>query len=60
MSKFDVLTKYISMIQLDSIDEWIIDKENDGTPEHPIQMLLLIIHGWWILSMDATSSSHRT
>ena len=38
MSKFDVLTKYISMIQSDSIGEWIIDKENDGTQEHPIQM----------------------
>lgn len=38
MSKFDILTKYISMIQSDSIGEWIIDKENDGTPEHPIQM----------------------
>lgn len=38
MSRFDVLKKYISMIQSDSIGEWIVDKENDGTPEHPIQM----------------------
>ena len=38
MSKFDILTKYISMIQSDSIGEFVIDKENDGTPEHPIQM----------------------
>ena len=38
MSKFDILTKYISMIQTDSIGEFVIDKENDGTPEHPIQM----------------------
>lgn len=38
MSKFDILTKYISLIQSDSIGEWIIDNENDGTPEHPIQM----------------------
>ena len=38
MSKFDILTKYIPMIQADSIGEWVIDKENDGTPEHPIQM----------------------
>ena len=38
MSKFDILTKYISMIQPDSIGEFVIDKENDGTPEHPIQM----------------------
>ena len=38
MSKFDILTKYISMIQPDSIGEFVIDKENDGTTEHPIQM----------------------
>lgn len=38
MSKFDILTKYISMIQPDSIGELVIDKENDGTTEHPIQM----------------------
>ena len=38
MSKFDILTKYISMIQTDSIGEFVIDKENDGTPEHQIQM----------------------
>jgi len=38
MSKFDTLTKYISVIQPDSIGEWIIDRENDGTPGHPIQM----------------------
>ena len=38
MSKFDILTKYISMIQKDNIGEFVIDKENDGTPEHPIQM----------------------
>ena len=38
MSKLDILTKYISMIQPDSIGEFVIDKENDGTTEHPIQM----------------------
>jgi len=38
MSKFDILTKYISMIQSDSIGEWIIDRENDGTLERPIQI----------------------
>ncbi len=38
MSKFSFLTKYIQMIQSDRIGEWIVDKENDGTPEHPIQM----------------------
>lgn len=38
MSKFDILTKYIPMIQTDIIGDWVFDKENDGTPEHPIQM----------------------
>lgn len=38
MSKFNILTKYIPMIQEDSIGEWVFDKENDGTHEHPIQM----------------------
>ena len=38
MSKFDILTKYIPIIQADSIGEWVVDKENDGTPEHLIQM----------------------
>lgn len=38
MSKFDVLTKYIPKIQLDSIGEWVVDKESDGRSEHPFQM----------------------
>lgn len=38
MSKYNILTKYISMIQSDRFGEWVIDRENDGTPEHPIQM----------------------
>jgi hypothetical protein len=38
MSKFDILTKYIPLTQMDSVGEWVIDKENDGTPDHPIQM----------------------
>lgn len=37
MNKFYILTKYIPIIQTDKIGEWVIDKENDGTPEHPIQ-----------------------
>lgn len=38
MSKFAILTKYISMIQADSIGEWVIDKENNEMTKHPIQM----------------------
>ena len=35
---FNILTKYIPIIQTAPFGEWIIDRENDGTPEHPIQM----------------------
>lgn len=38
MSKFITLTKYISMIPSNRIGEWIIERENDGTLEQPIQM----------------------
>ena len=35
--KFTELTAFIPRIKDDSFGEWIIDRENDGTPEHPIQ-----------------------
>lgn len=38
LSQFNILTNYIPMLQGDDIGEWVIDKENDGTAEHPIQM----------------------
>ena len=38
MSKFAELTKYLPLLENDNIGSWIIDRENDGTPEHPIQM----------------------
>lgn len=28
----------LDIIQQDEFGEWIIDHENDGSPEHPIQM----------------------
>ena len=37
MSKFETLTQYLSQLGDDNIGTWIIDRENDGTPEHPIQ-----------------------
>ena len=37
MSKFENLTKYIPQLKDDSIGNWVIDRENDGTPEHPKQ-----------------------
>lgn len=30
------LTKYIPLIEGDNLGEWIVDRENDGTREHPI------------------------
>ena len=38
MSKFAELTKYLSLLEDDNSGTWIIDRENDGTLEHPIQM----------------------
>ncbi|MFP3750808.1 DUF6508 domain-containing protein [Bacillus altitudinis] len=38
MSQFEILTKYIPKLQEDHIGEWVIDQENDGTAERPIQM----------------------
>lgn len=38
MQEFKILTKYISLISKDDIGTWVIDRENDGTMEHPIQM----------------------
>ena len=35
--KFADLTAFIPRIKDDSFGEWIIDRENDGTPEHPKQ-----------------------
>lgn len=35
---YEKLTKYLDMIASDAIGNWIIDRENDGTIEHPIQM----------------------
>ncbi|APT46461.1 DUF6508 domain-containing protein [Bacillus safensis] len=38
MRQFEILTKYIPMLREDHIGEWVIDQENDGTTERPIQM----------------------
>ena len=35
---YESLTKYLLEFPDDEKGMWIIDKENDGTPEHPIQM----------------------
>ena len=38
MKKFENLIKYLPLLEDDNIGTWIIDTENEGTPEHPIQM----------------------
>ena len=38
MSKYDSLVKYVCILDGDSFGSWVIDRENDGTLEHPIQM----------------------
>ena len=38
MNKFENLIKYLPLLEDDDIGTWIIDRENDGTPEHPTQI----------------------
>lgn len=38
MSKFENIIKYLLLLDEDTFGTWVIDRENDGTPEHPIQM----------------------
>ena len=35
---YEKLTSLLEDIKTDSIGQWIVDKENDGSLEHPIQM----------------------
>ena len=37
-SKFECLTKYLPQLEEDTFGAWIIDRENDGSTEHPITM----------------------
>lgn len=36
--RFAELTAFIPSLKNDAFGEWVIDRENDGTPEHPKQM----------------------
>lgn len=42
MKQFEKLTQYITQIDNDEIGRWHIDRENDGTPEHPKQFPFVI------------------
>ena len=37
MPEFEKLTKYIPLLDHADLGRWVIDEENDGTMEHPIQ-----------------------
>ncbi len=38
MGRFEKLTNYLTRLNGDEVGTWIIDNENDGSPEHPIHM----------------------
>lgn len=38
MGTFEKLTKYLLQLDGEEFGAWYIDRENDGTPDHPIQM----------------------
>lgn len=42
MKQFEKLTQYVLQIDNDEIGRWQIDRENDGTLEHPIQAPFVI------------------
>ena len=35
---FESITSYIPKLQGEPYGEWFIDRQNDGSPEHPIQL----------------------
>ena len=38
MNKYDDIIKYLNYLESNNFGEWILDKENKGTLENPIQM----------------------
>ena len=42
MSKYELLTKHIPTFESNDFGEWFVDKENDGSMEHPIQFPYVI------------------
>ena len=37
-NRFQNIIKYLPLLEDDTFGTWIIDRENDGTSDHPIQM----------------------
>lgn len=44
---YEGLTTLLNEIKTDSIGAWIVDKENDGSPEHPIQFPVVLHNCYW-------------
>ena len=40
-NRFQNIIKYFPLLEDDTFGTWIIDRENDGTLDHPIQMLFV-------------------
>lgn len=38
IKRFENILKYLPLLETDNFGTWIIDYENDGTPEKPVQM----------------------
>lgn len=55
MSKFEIITKYIDLLENDNCGEWFIHNENDGPKEHQIRMPFVtyskVVYRW-LLDMD--------
>ena len=53
---FEDLTRFLPEFQGGKFGEWIVDHENDGTPEHPIQLPFVAYND---LMMHFTEAVHR-
>ena len=38
MDRFTELTAFLPILRNDPFGEWVVDRENDGSPEHPIRL----------------------
>ncbi len=51
---YEKLTAYLDILPVSEYGKWIIDRENDGSPEHPIQMPFVNYHAAITWLMDET------
>ena len=48
-NRFQNIIKYLPLLEDDTFGAWIIDRENDGTSDHPIQMPFVNYSEWCII-----------